>query len=137
ESAIYDIAFSPDATRLAVALEDGTFSIVSWPQLTEMARFRAHERYVHAATWLPDGSGIVTASGDGTVRSWTTWPLADQLADLGRAEPRRRELEPLVRKLREQSSSWPDCTDKIRASPEFISDDDRALALQVTARLAR
>jgi hypothetical protein len=36
----------------------------------EVAELRGHDAYVHAVDWSPDGTRLISASGDGTVRVW-------------------------------------------------------------------
>ena len=36
----------------------------------EVAELHGHEDYVHAVDWSPDGTRLISASGDGTVRVW-------------------------------------------------------------------
>jgi WD40 repeat protein len=35
-----------------------------------VAELRGHEDYVHAVAWSPDGTRLISASGDRTVRIW-------------------------------------------------------------------
>jgi WD40 repeat protein len=36
----------------------------------EVAEVRGHDDYVHAVAWSPDGTRLISASGDRTVRVW-------------------------------------------------------------------
>jgi WD40 repeat protein/serine/threonine protein kinase len=79
-SAVYGVAFSPDGRRLAAGCGDS--SIRLWDVATargaggkeipeaEVAELRGHEDYVHAVAWSPDGTRLISASGDRTVRIW-------------------------------------------------------------------
>jgi WD40 repeat protein/serine/threonine protein kinase len=79
-SAVYGVAFSPDGRRLAAGCADN--SIRLWDVTSarraggkesleaEVAELRGHEDYVHAVAWSPDGTRLISASGDGTVRIW-------------------------------------------------------------------
>src|SRR5262245_45242825 len=79
-SLVYGVAFSPDGTRLAAGCADN--SIRLWDVATargaggkelleaEVAELRGHDDYVHAVVWSPDGTRLLSASGDHTVRVW-------------------------------------------------------------------
>jgi WD40 repeat protein/serine/threonine protein kinase len=79
-SAVYGVAFSPDGRRLATGCADN--SIRLWDVASavraggkelpeaEVAELRGHEDYVHAVAWSPDGTRLISASGDRTVRVW-------------------------------------------------------------------
>jgi WD40 repeat protein/tRNA A-37 threonylcarbamoyl transferase component Bud32 len=79
-SAVYGVAFSPDGRRLAAGCADN--SIRLWDVTSargaggkelleaEVAELRGHEDYVHAVAWSPDGTRLISASGDRTVRVW-------------------------------------------------------------------
>jgi WD40 repeat protein len=79
-SAVYGVAFSPDGRRLAAGCADN--SIRLWDVASamrgsgkelleaEVAELRGHEDYVHAVAWSPDGTRLISGSGDYTVRVW-------------------------------------------------------------------
>jgi WD40 repeat protein/serine/threonine protein kinase len=79
-SVVYGVAISPDGRRLAAGCADN--SIRLWDVATaqsgsgkevleaEVAELRGHEDYVHAVAWSPDGTRLISASGDRTVRIW-------------------------------------------------------------------
>ena len=79
-SLVYGVAFSPDGRRLAAGCADN--SIRLWDVATargaggkevleaEVAELRGHDDYVHAVAWSPDGTRLLSASGDHTVRAW-------------------------------------------------------------------
>ena len=79
-SIVYGVAFSPNGTRLAAGCADNTIRL--WdvgvagraggkeaPD-AEVAELRGHDDYVHAVDWSPDGTRLISASGDFTVRIW-------------------------------------------------------------------
>ncbi|MCA8968302.1 MAG: protein kinase [Planctomycetes bacterium] len=80
-------AESPDGTRIVTGGRDG--SVLFWE--TEhhelVARFVAHRDYVHALAWNPRDA-LVTASGDGTLRPWTTHSLPTRMRTTLEKAPR-------------------------------------------------
>jgi WD40 repeat protein len=93
-SIVYGVAFSPDGRRLAAGCADNGIRL--WDVATarggggkevleaEVAELRGHEDYVHAVAWSPDGTRLISASGDRTVRVW------DSLSAQERAGRRNR-----------------------------------------------
>ncbi|MGH7172862.1 MAG: protein kinase domain-containing protein, partial [Gemmataceae bacterium] len=97
-SIVYGVAFNPGGTRLAAACADNTIRL--WdvgvakraggkaaPE-AEVAELRGHTDYVHAVDWSPDGTRLISASGDGTVRVW------DSLSPRVRARPANAYVPP-------------------------------------------
>jgi WD40 repeat protein len=68
------ITTTPDG-RVVVADLSGRVSIFA-PDLTELARFRAHQTDIHRSALHPDGRRLATASADGSVRVWDLDPTA-------------------------------------------------------------
>ena len=69
------IAFSPDGTRFAKALHDGT--VIVWDPTTgeELLTFPAHLNDIYDVAFHPDGIHLATAGGiDGTVKVWDISP---------------------------------------------------------------
>jgi WD40 repeat protein len=85
-SVVYGVAFNPSGTRLAAGCADNTIRL--WDvgvarraggkeaRDAEVAELRGHDAYVHAVDWSPDGTRLISASGDGTVRVWDSLPPA-------------------------------------------------------------
>jgi WD40 repeat protein len=77
---VHRVAFSPNGTRLASCCADNT--ILLWDVAVaeqaggreapdaEVAELHGHEDYVHAVDWSPDGTRLLSTSGEGTVRVW-------------------------------------------------------------------
>jgi WD40 repeat protein len=61
--------FSPDATRLAVTMEDEV-RILDGATGDLVSTLNVHESVTSAAVFLPDGATIVTGGYDGTFRFW-------------------------------------------------------------------
>jgi WD40 repeat protein len=70
------VAFSPDGTTLAAAVDD---VVVLWdyqhpdeepPVVSNRRLLRGHARYVPSLAFAPDGRTIATISWDGTLRFW-------------------------------------------------------------------
>jgi WD40 repeat protein len=81
DAILWDLAFSPDGTLLAGAAGTGipgpgnaNRSIPIWDVGTGelVARLEGHERQVSAVEFAPDGRTVVSASFDGTFRTWDT-----------------------------------------------------------------
>jgi WD40 repeat protein len=64
------LAFSADGKRLAAAGHDGDVYAIAVESKTVLARMKGHDRTVRAVCFVPDGSAIVSASFDKTVRIW-------------------------------------------------------------------
>lgn len=69
ESAITQIVFSPDGTRVLISAEDGTVK-VRLPGPMESWEMPGHQEAVVSGTFSPDGDLLVTASRDKTARVW-------------------------------------------------------------------
>lgn len=67
---IYNTAISPDGTRVALAMNDGTIPILDARNLHDMRVLRGHEKHVWSLSWSRDGRRLVSASGDSTARIW-------------------------------------------------------------------
>jgi eukaryotic-like serine/threonine-protein kinase len=70
QSQLWDLAFSPDGTRLASAHEDGVVCVWDAGTGTLAAQCRGHTSKVLSVAFRPDGARLLTASADGTVRQW-------------------------------------------------------------------
>jgi WD40 repeat protein len=80
--ALYDLSFSPDGKRLALAGGDpaafGGLALLDWPAGTRQANQAAHDDVIYRVAWSPvasDGSPespprLVTVSGDRALLRW-------------------------------------------------------------------
>ena len=69
EDVLFDVAFSPDGSRLATCGADGTIAIVELDDLErEPLRIDDHSDWVHQIDWSPDGKWLVSASRDKTAK---------------------------------------------------------------------
>jgi WD40 repeat protein len=82
ERGVTAAAFSPDGSRIATALDDGTARLWEAASGRELATLRGHEGRVTAAAFSPDGSRIVTASDDTTAQVWDVFDSAEQLVSI-------------------------------------------------------
>jgi WD40 repeat protein len=85
------IGFSPDGRTLAsVSHDDHTLKLWSLSSGTEVITFH-DPKMAAGAAFSPDGSALVTARRDGTLRVWRATPLAEAEAQLRAREPARRK----------------------------------------------
>jgi serine/threonine protein kinase len=68
----WSVAFSPDGGTLAIGTNEGRVVLFETELYSEQLAWRAHENYIYSVAWTPDGTRIVTASGDETVGLWDT-----------------------------------------------------------------
>jgi len=71
---VWDVAWSPDGTRIATSGNDGTVRIWDSTSGAPVARLYGHSSAVVALDWSPDSSRLVTGSTDGTARLWAILP---------------------------------------------------------------
>ncbi len=71
-SHLHDLAFSPDASRLAIAggdpQENGGVEIVEWPGMKSVRRIETGKDVVYGVAWSSDGRSLAMACADKTVR---------------------------------------------------------------------
>lgn len=64
------VAFSPDATRLAVGDVDGVVHLFALPSCAEFATFRGHRAGIACVAFSDDGTRLVSGSADMTALVW-------------------------------------------------------------------
>ena len=73
KGSIYEIAYSPDSTRLAVASSIGIW-IYDAKTGEELDLLTGHTEYVESVAFSPDSNTIASGSSDGTVLLWQITP---------------------------------------------------------------
>jgi WD40 repeat protein len=77
-SEVYGVAFSADDKLLACACANNLVRFWNVDAGRELAELSGHKDYVHHVTFSPDGTRMVSASGDRTLRVWDTLPRAER-----------------------------------------------------------
>jgi WD40 repeat protein len=67
---IWEVAFSPDGTRIAAGGADGGLHLWQAESGRHLLALDAHEGPIWGVVFTPDGESIVTGGDDGTVRVW-------------------------------------------------------------------
>ncbi len=62
--------WSPDGKLIAAGGTDGRIRLIDTEYWVEILSFKAHDDYVFSIAWTPDGTRLISASGDKTVRVW-------------------------------------------------------------------
>jgi WD40 repeat protein len=75
---VYGMAFSTDCRRLAAGCADGAIRLLDVGRRQVVAELRGHREYVHAVDWSPDGTRLISGSGDMTVRLWESPPVGER-----------------------------------------------------------
>jgi WD40 repeat protein len=70
EARLLALAITRDGVHLAVGGDRGTIHVWDIRGLVETAQFEGHERAVHALAYYPNGTLLVSASEDKTVKFW-------------------------------------------------------------------
>ncbi len=70
QPAILDLEVSPDGSRAAAALADGSVTVLDLTSGAILLRFPAHRGAALCMAWSPDGSRLATGGQDKQVRVW-------------------------------------------------------------------
>ncbi len=68
--AVYDVAWSPDGTRLASCSKDKTVQVWDAIDGSHVFTYRGHTADVYTVAWSPDGTRLASCSKDKTVQVW-------------------------------------------------------------------
>lgn len=79
---VWDIAFSPDGSRIVTAGDDEVIRVWDATTMDEIVQLRGHTSYVWSLVFSPDGTQLISGSGDATVRVWDTMSLSDRSMSL-------------------------------------------------------
>ncbi len=79
---VWDIAFSPDGSRIVTAGDDEVIRVWDASTMDEIVQLRGHTSYVWSLVFRPDGTQLISGSGDATVRVWDTISLSDRYMSL-------------------------------------------------------
>ena len=69
-SAIYSLDWHPDSELLLIGEFDGSISVTNGLTGENFASFQAHDGWVNAARWSPNGTAAVTGGLDRVLRVW-------------------------------------------------------------------
>jgi WD40 repeat protein len=75
---VWDVAWSPDDTKVATAVSDGTVTVWTFDAGTEDVKLSGHRGSVVSVVWSPDGAKLASAGSDGTVIVWDMHSAADR-----------------------------------------------------------
>ncbi len=77
QNTVWDLAWSPDGTRLATGSMDSTIRVWNVQPPAELERSIPLNAYVHGIAWSPDGASVAVARHIGGIQVWdtSTWTL--------------------------------------------------------------
>ena len=100
-----------------------------------VARLPGHSSYIRSLAWSPDGTTLVSGSGDSTVRLWDTAPLRTRYQARREAQALQPEAERLVEQLWRQKNDPAEVVEAVRADGA-LSEPLRQAALRAVLRRA-
>ncbi|MEQ1895195.1 MAG: hypothetical protein ABL998_21865, partial [Planctomycetota bacterium] len=110
-------AYSPDGSVLAIGTNLGNVLLYETERYTQQLAWQAHGpagyAYIYSLAWTPDGTRLVTVSGDESVRTWDTRTRVASRLDVERWQALRAEM-----------AAHPDLT----AAYEALTGDEREAA---------
>ena len=86
------VDYSPDGSVLAIGTNEGRVLLFETEGTTQQLEWRAHESYVYCLAWTPDGTRLVTASGDATLKIWDTRTRVKSLLEEDRWQTLRKDM---------------------------------------------
>lgn len=117
------VAYSPDGSLLAVGTQGGDVLLFETTFYQPRIRFPAHDDYVFSVAWTPDGTRLITVSGDRTVGIWD-----------GRFAPRAEAEDDAWRRRLEH---WAGTEELPRPTADLTPDDRSAIRIVRLRRSAR
>jgi WD40 repeat protein len=127
------VQFSPAGDRIAAGGRDGRLRLIDARSGDIVASLLGHTDYVYDLAWSPDGSALVTASGDKTLRIWDTAPAGERLRARLAEERARAAVTPRVRALYAELGDAAEVAARIE-SDATLSANERAAALREALR---
>jgi hypothetical protein len=121
-----------EVTRILSAIEKGDANAADQllPLVYDELRKLAQEKPgIWSLAWSPDGTTLVSGSGNSTVRLWDTKPLRNRYQARRQAEALRPEAERLVEKLLHEKKDAAEVAAAIRAN-RSLSEPQRHAALR-------
>ncbi len=100
EGLCYDVAFSPDGTRLATSGNDNALRIWDTETWEKVFDVPGHRSYVTGLAWSPDGTMLVSACGDFGVRIWDAMPRNERYRQLLASQALQDEVRGQIEAIR-------------------------------------
>jgi WD40 repeat protein len=108
---IRSLAISPDGTRVAIGrTNSGGLSIWDLQNVRRVASLSGHTASVRSLSWTSDGTRLISASTDKTIRVWDARSVHDQEAEflLDKMSERCLLVEEMVQELENQTGIGPE-----------------------------
>jgi WD40 repeat protein len=134
---VFAAAFHPDPGapgRLATAGRDRAIWLWDLTRGEEVARLPGHTSYVWSLAFSPDGTTLVSGSGDSTVRLWDTAPLTERYRARREAAALRPEAERIVDELWRQKKDPAEIVETLQANLALSEPQRHAARIEVLRR---